>query len=83
MNFNDMYVVTELCILREKGDLVYWVRKCSNKKRTEQRLQNWNQKGRCGVRCIRRESNPELGHGKTQCYRYTTNAHVLQNCFQY
>ncbi len=24
--------------------------------------------------CIRRESNPELGHGKTQCYRYTTNA---------
>ena len=25
--------------------------------------------------CIRRESNPELGHGKTQCYRYTTNAH--------
>lgn len=24
--------------------------------------------------CVRRESNPELGHGKTQCYRYTTNA---------
>ena len=24
--------------------------------------------------CIHRESNPELGHGKTQCYRYTTNA---------
>ena len=24
--------------------------------------------------CISRESNPELGHGKTQCYRYTTNA---------
>ena len=46
MNFNDMYVVTELCILREKGDLVYWVRKSSNKKRTEQRLQNWCQKGK-------------------------------------
>ena len=26
------------------------------------------------IQCIRRESNPELGHGKTQCYRYTTNA---------
>ena len=25
-------------------------------------------------KCISRESNPELGHGKTQCYRYTTNA---------
>jgi len=24
--------------------------------------------------CIDRESNPELGHGKTQCYRYTINA---------
>ena len=24
--------------------------------------------------CIRRESNPELGHGKTQCYRYTIHA---------
>ena len=24
--------------------------------------------------CIHRESNPELGHGKTQCYRYTMNA---------
>ncbi len=28
----------------------------------------------CAKICIRRESNPELGHGKTQCYRYTTNA---------
>jgi hypothetical protein len=26
--------------------------------------------------CIDRESNPELGHGKTQCYRYTINAWV-------
>ena len=26
------------------------------------------------VHCIDRESNPELGHGKTQCYRYTINA---------
>ena len=26
------------------------------------------------VECISRESNPELGHGKTQCYRYTTDA---------
>ena len=30
--------------------------------------------------CIDRESNPELGHGKTQCYRYTINAYrVLYN----
>ena len=28
--------------------------------------------------CIRRESNPELGHGKTQCYRYTTNAQLIK-----
>ena len=27
--------------------------------------------------CIGRESNPELGHGKTQCYRYTINASLL------
>lgn len=30
--------------------------------------------------CISRESNPELGHGKTQCYRYTTDA-FLYVCF--
>lgn len=28
--------------------------------------------------CIHRESNPELGHGKTQCYRYTMNAQQVQ-----
>ena len=42
-----------------------------------QKLQNWKQKALIGVYCIRRESNPELGHGKTQCYRYTTNAHLF------
>ena len=31
-------------------------------------------KARTKIKCIRRESNPELGHGKTQCYRYTMNA---------
>ena len=30
--------------------------------------------------CIRRESNPELGHGKTQCYRYTMNAIIANSC---
>ena len=32
------------------------------------------------TKCIRRESNPELGHGKTQCYRYTMNAIMVNSC---
>ena len=38
-------------------------------------LQNLHGKKKKVQNCIRRESNPELGHGKTQCYRYTTNAY--------
>ena len=34
--------------------------------------QNYSEK----IYCISRESNPELGHGKTQCYRYTTDARM-------
>ena len=35
------------------------------------------------IKCNRRESNPELGHGKTQCYRYTTNAYLGASVSQY